>query len=78
MQQSIFLLVMACALYQPCACFYLTLLCVPLVMEKDPGSFVFWRKIFICLLVFAGAVLLYYLPWRLVAAMGSDPVLRKI
>ena len=61
---AILLLVMAFALYQPGACFYLTLLAVPLLMEKDIRSFVFWRKIFICLLVFAGAVLLYYLPWR--------------
>jgi len=58
------LLVMAFALYQHGACFYLTLLCVPLLMEKDPGSVVFWRKIFVCLCVFALATLLYYLPWR--------------
>jgi hypothetical protein len=73
----ILLLVMAFALYQPCACFYLTLLCVPLLMEKDISSFVFWRKMFVCLLVFAGAVVLYYLPWRWWLQMGGNAVIGK-
>ena len=54
---AILFLVMAFTLYQHGACFYLTLLCVPLLMDKG-------RKIIVYLLVFAVATLLYYLPWR--------------
>ncbi len=61
---AILFLVMSFSFYQPGACLYLSLLVVPLLAEKDIGSFVFWRKIFVYLSVFAVAVLVYYLPWR--------------
>lgn len=74
---AILLLVMAFCLYQPCVCFYLTLLVVPFLTEKNLGSFIFWRKILICLLVFAGAVLLYYLPWRCWLQWAAIPFASK-
>lgn len=71
------LIILAFSLYQPGACFYLTLLAVPLIMETNFASFKFLRKMCIYLAVFSLAAGLYYLIWRLWLGWADIPSVGK-
>lgn len=74
---AIFVSMMAFALYQPSACFYLSLLSVPLLVDQESHFFVFLRKILIYSFIFVCSLTMYYLLWRLWLNWAAIPIVGK-